>query len=613
MVLSGSIWGALDLANPPDRLWVASAAECIGVRSGTTAAQFCLRHAADHSSWFQNRGGGRPAYLDSHLSICGDIQLHNREELTRTLGLPPHSVEWADAQFVLAAWKKWGEDCSSHLLGEFAFAIWDNRLRELFCCRDHIGMRPLVYWQNGSRFLFASDVRAILAVAHVPRTLNRRKFAGMDRFGGHELHHRDTFHAGIQSLPGGSSLTVSSKGIRIKTYWSPSIRSDLVPRKPEEVYEALRELLFEAVECRIRDDTPFVAELSGGLDSSGIVAIAAKYLGNRGKNLLALASVLPENALLDYSDEREFVEEFRNWPNVQIEYITAENRGPFDGIDDASRFAVTPVQACTSFLNEALGEFARTAGARVSLRGLLGELGPTCRADRYYLELAMNLRWGTLVKELRLLEAAHKVRSYRYMGGQLRSLWKSPGADRNRPYILLTDRFRREGGALKPLFYPWISQQRYQLAQVQRVLRAHSPRRGRSDEGEIRLSYPWLDKRLIEFCLAIPARLKVGNGFQRYLIRRALDGVLPKKIQWRTSKTPASPDYRSRYNAQLKKASDFIAAIGPRDPVRAVIDVDHLSRLAQPLDIHRVGTTGDRVVPPNIYAICFLRQFSEFR
>jgi hypothetical protein len=104
----------------------------------------------------------------------------------------------------------------------------------------------------------------------------------------------------------------------------------------------------------------------------------------------------------------------------------------------------------------------------------------------------------------------------------------------------------------------------------------------------------------------------VRGGYSRYLIRTALEGILPRRIQWRTDKKLFAPDYSARFNAQLGKACDFVAAIGPKDPVRSIVDVDRLkARLVPARDAFEWDST--ILIPNTVYLICFLRQFAEFR
>jgi asparagine synthase (glutamine-hydrolysing) len=134
-----------------------------------------------------------------------------------------------------------------------------------------------------------------------------------------------------------------------------------------------------------------------------------------------------------------------------------------------------------------------------------------------------------------------------------------------------------------------------------------------SEPSRLRISYPLLDKRVVEFCLSVPAKYKVRHGYRRYLIRRALNGILPPRIQWRTSKAPFSPDYFFRYNSQLQKAREFVAAVGIGDPIRSVVDINTLDRLLQRPLVADGDDAALSLIPATIYLICFLRQFADFR
>lgn len=614
MQLSGQIWGVIDFGSPPNLEWIQQSSDVFAFPSSVPDSSCaCLLQApAVFTDCTLGTGFVRGA-RDLHFTIVATARLHNRNDLIRILGIKSEPTSVSDTDLILLAYQKWGQNCGEYLLGEFSFAIWDEHLRHLFCCRDHIGFRPFVYYRQGSRFVFSSDIRCLLRTPGIPRQLNYRKFAGLTVFGGPSQYPEDTFHRGIQSLPGASSLTISAKGSFKHQFWQPTIRPRLVPKRHDEAFDALRELLIEAVECRISDDVPVVAELSGGLDSSAVVSIAARSLEKRGRQLLALTCVVPDESLDIYEDERAFANEFRDWPNIRLEYVTSAGLGPFDSIEDPAQFAVMPIRPGTSYLQTAMDRAAWPLGARLRLRGLLGEMGPSCFADRYLVELALKLRWKELWKQLRDLQQVQHIRPARYLTGQFLNLTLYPRGVRGIPYILLTKDFCRNGRAQSPFLYPWPSERGYQLAMIRRNLRVHSPVKGRSTEDGNWCSYPWLDKRVLEFCLSAPSELKLRNGYRRNLIRQALDGILPKRIQWRITKTPASPDYNLRYNAQLYKASEFVAAIGPKDPIRSVINIEQLAGLLTPVAPHKKDSIASHVVPANIYAICFLRQFSEFR
>jgi len=371
--------------------------------------------------------------------------------------------------------------------------------------------------------------------------------------------------------------------------------------------------LFKAVSCRLSSDSTVVTELSGGLDSSAIASIAAKCLQKQGRSLLAVSAVLPENLRTSLTDEREYIDVFRSWPNIQIECVTAPGRGPFDWIEDPSHFFGSPAQNSRDFLFDEFEKVAARNGAQVLLQGTLGEFSVSCKADRYLVELALTLRWFTLGRELRKIAQVQHRSGIRFLAGRFRDVMpRFPGRQFD-PYVLLTEHSRMQGKSLRPFHSSSPFQRHEQKAVLQRYPGSAALRTGHTPRGGVRVAKPLLDKRLVEFCLSAPPRMKFQDGYSRYLVRGALDGVLPTRIQWRTDKKPFSPDYPVRYNAQLGKAKEFVAAIGRNDPVRALIDVDRLEQLLKPLPPGVNNNTARAVVPLNIYTICFLRQFSEYR
>jgi asparagine synthase (glutamine-hydrolysing) len=610
------IWGAVDFSSDePDLSWFHGLAKKI------LFPEYLISGAGSLGT-FNDRQKPASITLSRQTSVGGrllfamDGTLHNREELRSRLGEPfRDSID--DSSLVLGAYDKWGEDCAPYLLGEFAFAIWDNRSERLFCCRDHIGASSFYYSYSGTRFVFASDLRLLLSIPGVSKGLNERKLAMSAQPGGDCLCHEETFHKGILSLPSATVLTVNRSNLQKHTYWSPEIKPHLVPKDEGELFDALRALLFQAVECRLPANGAVAAELSGGLDSSAVVGVAAQILECSHGQLTALSAVLPEEARNRFKDEREYVDEFASHNGVQIHYISAPGRGPFDSIENTAEFAVTPVRTSRFYLYDAFEDVAAAQNAQVVLKGSVGEFGPSAWAARYYVAQALRLRWVWLFRELRALRSVRKIPPVRYLASHLRKLLPVPLSGKPAPSALFTRSFcdewaprrRLSGGSRR------FDHGLYQIDLIRASLRTHAHPQGWTNHGRVRTSRPWLDKRVLEFCLAVPPEMNVRGGYQRYLIRKALDGTLPKRIQWRTDKTPFSPDYDARYNSQLGKAREFVAAIGSKDPVRAVIDIDRLgSLLLQP-----VGPTGSGhriardVVPSNIYAICFLRQFAEFR
>lgn len=579
----------------------------VDVSSGRISASH--RGNSTNSDWQKAQCCDPDCLQFPHLTIIADARLDNRDDLRRTLVDQLKLAARDDSELILAAYIKWGEQCGQFLLGEFSFAIWDDHLRRLFCCRDHMGFRPFFYWRGDGRFVFANRIEGVLSQVGVPRALNQRKFAALAVPTAHHVCPEETFHAGVFSLPPGSWMTVQRDGVRQQKYWDIDLEAlPAVPKRREEAFEALRDVLFRAVECRLDRDSPVGALLSGGLDSSAVVSIAARCLEKQNRQLTAMAGVLPGDNRGQFSDEREYIDEFRSWPNVTIKYVTAPGRGPFDSLHDQARFTAHPLQSSRVFLTEECEKAAVDTGCRSLMWGVGGELGVTCWSDRYYVELAVRLRWLTLARELKNRRTYRNVSSVRRLAGQfLRIIYPLRG---QKQAFLIARSLQSEyhSKAARRTRSPY--QRQFQTDQIQFWLRRHAI----EDFVTFPASQPLMDKRVLEFCLALPADLNVHDGYPRYLVRGALNGLLPPRIQWRTDKIAFSPDYSVRYNSQLGMAREYVAAIGPSDPVRSVIDVDRLGKLLIPADLAGRNQESARdTVPGTLYAIRFLRQFSEFR
>jgi asparagine synthase (glutamine-hydrolysing) len=364
------------------------------------------------------------------------------------------------------------------------------------------------------------------------------------------------------------------------------------------------------VECRLDRDHPVAVSLSGGLDSSSVAAIASLCLQKRNRQLTAIAGVLPEESRVNFADERDYIDEFRSWPNIRMRYVTAAGRGPFDRLNELSRFTVFPMRPGNAFQREEIEAVAIAEGARTLLWGIGGELGPTAWGKRYYVELAVKMRWSALFSELRRLRAVGGVRRpIRMLGAEfLTTLFPARGIT---SMMLFSRDFLRQYNVASPMVNHWPYHRQFLATQLRHWLRRHAVR-GHAT-WLIPPAFPLLDKRVLEFCLALPGSFYVRDGYRRSLIRGALDGILPKRIQLRTTKSPFSPDYPSRFDAQRGIAQEFVAAIGPNDPVRSIVDVEKLGNLLRPNNLKADSPLAASEVPLTCYLISFLRQFSEFR
>jgi len=222
-------------------------------------------------------------------------EVYNYQQLRSQL--QPHYAfrTQSDTEVVLAAFIQWGAEALQHLNGMFALAIWDRLEQRLLLARDRLGIKPLYYYQHGDKLLFASEIRALLASGLVPRRLNEA--ALVDYLTYQTVHAPHTLVEGIRMLEAGSWASWQAGNFEQHTYWDiASCRQRVVQDELPAIRQQLRQLLLQAVSRRLVSDVPLGAFLSGGIDSSAVVA------------LMASASEQPVNTFSVVFEEKSFDE-----------------------------------------------------------------------------------------------------------------------------------------------------------------------------------------------------------------------------------------------------------------------------------------------------------------
>jgi asparagine synthase (glutamine-hydrolysing) len=228
-------------------------------------------------------GGTQPiANEDESLWIVFNGEAFNYIELKEELVQKGHRFSTrTDTEVVLHLYEEFGPDGLNKINGQFAFAIWDTRCRELFLARDRVGIRPLHYYTDANNFVFASEIKAVFQHPDVPRSLDLESLGQV--FTLWTTVTPRTIFRGVQELPPGHYLRLSKNGIRIERFWSLPSRLTETRRStfPGVAQEELQALLADAVRVRLRADVPVGAYLSGGLDSSIITALISRNFNNR--------------------------------------------------------------------------------------------------------------------------------------------------------------------------------------------------------------------------------------------------------------------------------------------------------------------------------------------
>jgi asparagine synthase (glutamine-hydrolysing) len=479
-----------------------------------------------------------------------DGRIDNREELRRDLGAKGvEPRDDTDAELVLCAYALWKNDCAARLLGDFAFAILDAKDRQIYCARDILGCRPFYYHHDDKQFVFGSEVAEILEAPSVDTTPNEGVAA---EFLADAVTSRDeTLYQGVRRLPPAHFLLVTPRGLRCQRYWDIDLDRQIRFGNPEEYAEHFFELFREAAGCRMRSNGPVGAELSGGVDSTSVVGMA-QHLFREGhaaaQGFETFSWVFPgmkcdESAYIDdvvrmwklrsntvrpQVEPRSFADQVR-----RSRYLTTDGVGVYAderkrlqhergfrviltgmGGDDWLSGADNPYPdllkklrfpaALSEFRNDA-GELGRTAAARLLLRGAAHTVWPFSRAlaarDRRL------DRWPWLTKEFRTRTGlADRVASI-YQGRTFPS-----NAQRERYWFL--------GNGWLPLGCEMSS---WSCARIQ-----------------VEHRHPLFDRRLIEFGFALPEDYRRRNGERKFLLRRAMKGLIPESVLTRCTKADFS-------------------------------------------------------------------------
>jgi len=510
------------------------------------------------------------------LTITADARIDNRDELFSALRIP-HAERAAmpDSRLILRAYQKWGAECPRHLLGDFAFAVWDARQQQLFCARDHLGARPFFYYADSHVFVFACDIRAILACTEVTDDVDESYLSGWLR----ELrffHPERTFYQYVRNLPPAHSLLVASPASLLRQkYWNPCDAPQVRFRSDDRYAECLAELLQQAVDDRMRSAFPVGAHVSGGLDCSSIAVLAARRLHGSGRRLQGFSwspPFDPSDPPLD-DDERLLVQSIASKEQIDVHYVELR---PEERAQHNRRDPSTDPQN-TLGREHVASRCAGRLGIRVLLSGWGGNELASFGGRGYLAELFMRGRWHTLWREIKMYCRRYGHSPWNVFKGDVlypllpdAIYWRM----KNRPSKLpdcLKPEFAAHIGKINPLtFRRWRALPGVRANQLASLERGAIARRIEhwATEGAVNhlvYCYPLLDRRIVDFCLGIPADQYFKSGWKRYLYRRAVEGILPADVQWHhiideaasVSATKAiEPDVRTSQNAWLGQRVD---------------------------------------------------------
>ncbi|MGK2864092.1 MAG: asparagine synthase (glutamine-hydrolyzing) [Chitinophagaceae bacterium] len=504
-----------------------------------------------------SRAAAQPMNFLDRYTIVHNGEIYNYIEIRKELvqhGYTFHTQ--SDTEVILAAFDHWEEDCVDHFDGMFAFAIWDEQEQELFAARDRFGEKPFFYYFDGVQLIFASEMKAISA-AGVHQRPNLKMLFNFITIGYVDNPERpeETFYENIFKLPPASTLyyVPAEKELVIEKYWD--IDASLLNKKikDSEAIEQFQHLFSTSVSRRLRSDVSLGSSLSGGLDSSTVVAIASDIIsghpGISGSQFSAYTAVFPNFE----KDENHYSSQVASAFNLQQHTIaiTAD-----DFVHDWENFLYhqeEPVGSASAYAQYKVFELAKKHNTTVLLDGQ-GADEILAGYHKYY-----KWYWQELFQKRKLIRSG-EIHAARKLGIREKFGFKNMVASLlpDLASVILEQQYLFNALNHEDLHKDFV---RYQSKEayytkpelshlngllyfntcvhgLQELLR-YADRNSMAHGREVRL--PFLNHELVEFIFSLPPHFKIREGWTKWLLRKSVEKKLPEEITWRRDKIGFEP------------------------------------------------------------------------
>jgi asparagine synthase (glutamine-hydrolysing) len=460
----------------------------------------------------------------------------------------------SDTEVILQAYKAWGSDAFSRFVGMWALAILDLRQRRLILSRDRFGIKPLHYVAAGGRFAFASEIKQLLEIAWVPRSLNARAVYDYLQYEVSDIG-TETFFAGINKVGPGHTLVLKleSGSYEVQPYYKPFSGPVLESISPQDAAGRFRELLRDSVRMHLRSDVPVGTCLSGGLDS-GAIAVLMRDISRSAKlpverHAFSCHFDIPE------ANELEFTRHNVAAAEVQPHWIEPSDRDIEADLQPLIWHQDEPFNSTSIFAQWSVFRLVQKTGVKVVLDGqgadeMLGGYAST--VPYFFLELAATGRlmktvleswrwshlqgstWSSVLPWSRLRRALAAFSGAKPASvGPAQAAWMRPEFERAhadaslvraQAYQISWDAKAPFASVLRRFFFE---------SNLPALLR-YEDRNSMAFSVESRV--PFLDHRLVEFAFALPSDIKFRGGYTKRVLRDAMDGLLPEPVRMRARK-----------------------------------------------------------------------------
>jgi len=488
-------------------------------------------------------------YLDRY-TIIHNGEIYNYIEIRQELEQKGYQfVSRSDTEVIVAAYDRWGSTCLQRFDGMFSFAIWDEQQKKLFAARDRLGEKPFYFFYDESQFLFASEMKSLWNIG-VDKKVNPAMLYNFLTIGytTNPADATETFFLNTRKLPAASFLTYSltSHQLEIANYWQvyPAIKDV----SEQEAIEQFRDLFSQSIKRRLRSDVSIGTSLSGGLDSSSIVAFCNQQASDQYSHKSFTASFQKFER-----DELRYAEAVSKQFGLQQFVTTINANEVVDLVQDVIRHQDEPIGSASVLAQYKVFQLAKQNGVTVLLDGQ-GADEILAGYSKYYRWYWQELYRGKKLAKSKEMSAAHSMGIEQSFGlanriaaiipefaagfmqtRKSKKAFQHPDLEREFAFLNKQSSFYATPSTFDlngALYYNTF------VNGLEELLR-YADRNSMAQAVEVRL--PFLDHQLVEFLFSLPPQFKIHNGWTKWLLRKSVDTMLPGEIVWRKDKVGFEP------------------------------------------------------------------------
>jgi len=504
--------------------------------------------------------GNQPMHFSDRYTIVYNGEIYNYLEIKEELiGVGYTFKSATDTEVILAAYDCWSDSCLERFNGMWAFTILDKTKNELFCSRDRFGIKPFYYTDNGEYFAFGSEIKQL--VQFLNHRIADRELLIEFLVTNFYNHSEKTFFSGVKSLLPGHWMRVSvnQDKIHYKRYYNLYDRIKPSNSNLIEETEKIKNIFKNSISLRLRSDVTVGTCLSGGLDSSATSAIASKeYVDKTGRKFTAIHARSSERE----TDESGYAKEVAGCYDMDMHIVTPKTEDFVELVDEVVYTQEEPFYGPSLFMGYKVFQKASELECKVMLNGQGGDeilLG----YERYYTSYLYNLPLLKGIKELfrmannSRLSINDAILYFLYFSSFRLRKAKLTNDSLVRPELLRYHSFDTLRDSVKS-FKNILDLQKMEVTKIQLPhLLKQEDRNSMRHSIEARL--PFLDYRMVEASLSTKSEFKINRGWTKYILRNALEGILPASVIWRKNKLGFNAPEKTWINQHETKMKEEIS------------------------------------------------------